>query len=301
MAVFLRRGWWFCRAVLHEVGVAVLNPEEWHDRVVKFPKTLMYVCSDTAIYAEIGELAQDSLIGLLIDESASHPSVLTNLEKLSNDGALSERQQVRFEEHISDVARGTILVSGLGTRTCYEKLIECLMSHNWYVQNPAIEMIESNGPQQLAELTQDQQTNLGRNILQAAEGTASNAIQFLENPTESPASWPSGVVQGIVLESFTNESDEIRFKDYNLEMVLSALDQLEGTPRDELIERVVESIDRGRPRGWINQRQVNPVIAKLNIYGWAERIVIALNPNPPKGVVEMAEQGIRDPEERLSR
>ena len=26
-----------------------------------------------------------------------------------------------------------------------------------------------------------------------------------------------------------------------------------------------------------------------------------LNPNPPKGVVEMAEQGIRDPEERLSR
>ena len=27
----------------------------------------------------------------------------------------------------------------------------------------------------------------------------------------------------------------------------------------------------------------------------------SLSPNPPKGVVEMAEQGIRDPEERLSR
>ena len=26
-----------------------------------------------------------------------------------------------------------------------------------------------------------------------------------------------------------------------------------------------------------------------------------VSPNPPKGVVEMAEQGIRDPEERLSR
>ena len=28
---------------------------------------------------------------------------------------------------------------------------------------------------------------------------------------------------------------------------------------------------------------------------------LILIPNPPKGVVEMAEQGIRDPEERLSR
>ena len=32
-----------------------------------------------------------------------------------------------------------------------------------------------------------------------------------------------------------------------------------------------------------------------------DTVMRKLSPNPPKGVVEMAEQGIRDPEERLSR
>ena len=34
---------------------------------------------------------------------------------------------------------------------------------------------------------------------------------------------------------------------------------------------------------------------------WDMTSNLQVNPNPPKGVVEMAEQGIRDPEERLSR
>ena len=36
-------------------------------------------------------------------------------------------------------------------------------------------------------------------------------------------------------------------------------------------------------------------------YWGIHHLHLGLNPNPPKGVVEMAEQGIRDPEERLSR
>ena len=58
-----------------------------------------------------------------------------------------------------------------------------------------------------------------------------------------------------------------------------------GTPTQE---RNVGTCDSNRqiPKGHVGARSPN--------------VPLLLSPNPPKGVVEMAEQGIRDLEERLS-
>ena len=235
MAVFFRRGIWFCHTILAEVGVSTLTNEEWHDRIGRFPKTLIRICTLPAIFEDIGELAQNSLVGSLLDESKTRSSILTHLERLNEAGALSKRQQERFTDRKSQMEISEIRAAGLSTKACYPMLIEAMESYNWYTQNPAISLVLSNGPDQAAELTEDQQVNLGRNILQAGEGGARSATGFLDRLDRDVKSWPLGIVRGIALEPFINEDHQIRPKDRQLRLVLSALAQLDDLQRDGLV------------------------------------------------------------------
>lgn len=276
MAIFFRRGTWFSRTMLTEVGVDVFSHDDWHDRSSRFPKILMRVCSIADIFKGIGKRAQDSLVGLIITESATRASVLTQLERLSLNGALTMRQQARFVEHVSEMSSSAIRSAGLRTKTCYGKLIDALKSHNWYVQNPAIDLIVSNGPAQAAELDENQQINLGRNLLQSGEGTAGSANEFLEKLSQDGASWPFHVVRGIALESFTNEGNQIRLKDRHLARVLSAIDHLQQRLRNELIEEISASVIAGAPKDWVDGDDLEKAIDFLKAYPWAAPLVTSL-------------------------
>ena len=270
MAIFFRRGMWFCRTMLAEAGVDILTNEEWHEKSSQFPKTLMTICSIVEIFSDIGEQAQDSLVGLILNESGTRASVLTYLERLNDKDALSRRQSERFLNGISEMPISAIRTSGLSTKTCYLRLIRAMKSHDFYTQNPAVLMIVSNGPDQATELTEHQQIDMGRNILQAAQGRARDAEEFLQQLSQNVTYWPFGVVQGIALESFTNENGEIRIKELHLPLIFDAIEHLSGTRRSELITCIVTSIDVGTPKFWRYPQEYSQIIGLLNAYSWAE-------------------------------
>jgi peptidoglycan/xylan/chitin deacetylase (PgdA/CDA1 family) len=277
MAVFSRRGIWFSRTMLLEVGVDVFSHDDWHDRTSKFPKVLMRICGVASIFKEIGKRAQDSLVGLILAESGTRASVLTHLERLNNSGALTKRQKARFVEHVSDMEISAIRSAGLSTLTCYEKLIDAMKSYNWYVQNPAIDLIISNGPKQAAVLDIGQQENIGRNILQAGEGSAGSANVFLEKLSDNGNAWPYDVVRGIAFETFVNEENEIRFKDRCLSKVLAALDSLKVTRRKQLVSALIKSINAGTPKySWLCCDDFQDIIDSLNDYPWSENFIKCL-------------------------
>lgn len=275
-AIFFRRGTWFSRTMLIEVGLDVFSHDDWHDRSSRFPKTLMRACSIAEIFKEIGKRAQDSLVGSIIAESGTRASVLKHLERLNVNDALTMRQQERFIEHVLGLQSSAIRSAGLSTNTCYEKLIDAIKSHNWYVQNPAIDLIISNGPDQAAELDENQQINLGRNLLQAGEGTAGSANEFLEALSQDGKSWPFNVVRGIALESFTNEENQIRFKDRHLGRALSAIDQLEDDQQEQIIAEIAASIDAGVPKDWVDQDDFDGPLDSLKAYTWAAPLLESL-------------------------
>lgn len=276
MAIFFRRGTWFSRTMLTEVGVDVFSHDDWHNRSSRFPKILMRVCSIADIFKEIGTRAQDSLVGLIIAESATRASVLTHLERLSINGALTIRQQKRFVKHVSEMSWSTIRSAGLSTKTCYGKLIDAMKSHDWYVQNPAIDLIVTNGPDQAAELDENQQVNLGRNLLQAGEGSARSADEFLEKLSQDGTSWPFHVVCGIAMESFTNEDNKIRFKNRHLGLVLSAIDHLQQERQDQLIANISKSVDSGATKYWVDRGGFENAVDSLKTYPWAAPLVASL-------------------------
>jgi len=189
---------------------------------------------------------------------------------------LTMRHQERFVEHVSEMPSSAIRSAGLTTKTCYGKLIDAMKSHNWYLQNPAIDLIVSNGPDQAAELDENQQVNLGRNLLQAGEGTAGSANEFLEKLSQDGTSWPFHVVRGIAMESFTNEDNQIRFKARHLGRVLSAIDHLQQELQDQLIAEISASVDAGVPKDWLDRDDFENAVDSLKAYPWAAPLVTSL-------------------------
>jgi hypothetical protein len=276
MAIFSRRGKWFSRTMLLEIGADVFSNDDWHDKTSKFPKVLMVVCGTESVFKGIGKRAQDSLVGSILAESGTRASVLSRLEQLNNSGVLTKRQQERFVKHVSEMGISTIRSAGLRTLTCYGKLIDAMKSYNWYIQNPAIDLIVSNGPDQAAELNEEQQINLGRNVLQAGEGHAGSANVFLEKLSQDGKLWPVDFVRGITIESFTNEDNQIRFKKYHLGRVLSAVETLAPKQRKQLITDVALSVDSGTPKARTDQDDFGDAIDILEDYTWTSPLVKSL-------------------------
>lgn len=93
------------------------------------------------------------------------------------------------------------------------KIISALKGHNWYLQNPAIDEITSS---KLNAAGLDSLFVLGRNILQAAEGSSNSAEAFIKNfrlrtqgvkPEKNKA-----LLDGIIFEIFFNSEGELREK-----------------------------------------------------------------------------------------
>lgn len=276
LAVFRRRGMWFSGAMLKEAGVDLISKEGWHDRLSRFPKMLVRICSGPEIYANIGRRAQDSVVGAILDESATRASVLKNLARLDEAGVLTERQSERFRKRITAMKSSALRAAGLSTKTCFDKVISALESHDWYVQNPAMDLVISNGPEQAKELSKSQQIVLGRNILQAAEGNARSAVRFMDRLAESGDSWPHGLVLGIAVEAFTNESNEIRFKDEHLDEVLAALEDLKPSQRKPVLDKVIESLGVGKPKAWVDKDDFDKIRKALKPYTWAKPLAACM-------------------------
>ena len=280
MAVFSRRGSWFSRELLRSDPGAIFTEEEWHDRVIRFPETTMEVCLIGDIFNVIGQSAQDSLVGLILEKAQTHARSLLRLEQLDVGSSLTKRQRERFIDGLKDLNITTVTASGLSTKYAHKRIVKALESYNWYAQNPAINLLTSNGPSQVAALHGDEQEELGRNVLQAAEGTASSAVAFLERLSEGEV-WPVGMIRGIVLESFINEESEFRLKSRNIGLVASALAQLQHCVRDELVSQVAATICAGTPKYRIRQNDFTETLQLLQEHSWATPLTIALDDKLP--------------------
>lgn len=269
LRLFIDRGFWFSHTMLTTVDTNILSPEEWHEKSCKYPKTLMRVCGNIDIFDKIGERAQDSVVGYIIDESENNPSILFFLDALKNKGVLTERQLARFNEHVFDMRCKDLIHTRIMTNTLYNNIIRDLKSYNWYTQNPAIQIIDSNGSEQIASLSEEQQIVLGRNVLQSAQGGARSAIDFIRKISTDNKIWPFSFISGIVIEAFVNEKHEIRFKTDLLDAILSILDKLECSDRDTIINKIILSVEKGRPKDhWITKTDFEDIIKFLLAKGY---------------------------------
>ncbi len=279
LKLFTWRGVWFTREVLNQKGATLLTHDQWHLKVAAYPVTLIRVARSVNVFANMGPLAQDSLLGRLIDLSqGGRASLLQYFERLLMEGVLSERQSQRLTEHIDAMDVRYLKSCGLTTKTTFNRIVTALKSRTWPVQNPAVKFFAANGPDQAAELTSEQLIVLGRNVLQAAEGSAGSCSSFLIDLKNDNARWPEDLLKGIVYECFTNEADQVRFKARHLGTVSSILESRDDVFAAVVVNTIVDSIRRGHIKHeWKGRNQFSEVCAIIRDYSWAGELVGVLN------------------------
>lgn len=275
------RGFWFSHTMLSVVMVDALNAHEWHDMLCKYPKTLMRICGNINIFGQIGELAQNSVVGYIIEESEKNPHILVFLDALKSEGLLTEQQLARFNGRIFDMKCEELIYARIRMSCLYENIIRDLKSYNFYIQNPAIQLIESSGAEQISLLSEEQQIVLGRNVLQSAEGDADLAIDFVKKiaMNDKVESWPFSFIRGIVMEAFVNEKHEIRFKTRHLKFILLITNKLEFSEQNIIINEITSLIKEGHPKAnWTDKSDFEEIIKLLSNqkYSWISPLSEAL-------------------------
>ncbi len=277
MALFTRRGEWFSRSFLAETQTGVtFSSDEWHGLMGQMPKTLARVCSKPSIFGQIGERAQDSLVGVILDEASTRPTVLTRLETLAEERALSRQQEKRFRAHVLSLEATVLRATRLKLTTCFRSIIEAVRSYHWYTQNPALDLVVASGVEQIKQLTEEDQIELGRNILQAAQGEANSAERILRTLSQSSAACPPAVVKGVALECFVNEEGEVRFKDKHLTLVLDAIAGLPNDVQRSVMDEVIAAIEEGTPRDGSDQERFRSVSEFVGAHSAGQRLAQCL-------------------------
>ena len=276
MSVFYRRGIWFTREILLMVDEPVFSQDEWHNMVGRFPKILGSVCNHREVFTDIGERAQDSLVGSLLDEAGTHPSALRRLETLGACGVLTTRQQERFEEKLSGMTIDAVRASGLQFKTCYPIFLTAIQSGEFDKQNLAIRTIQSRGPNQLSELSVEQKENLGRRILYAGYLSAWATGEFLSYLSQNAEIWPVSLLRGIALELFVGEDNTIWIKSEQLSPALSAIDAMHDEQRNCVIAAVVDALDQSEI-GLFSPARLDSVASILSSYTWSLPLVEILS------------------------
>ena len=197
---------------------------------------------------------------------------------MENKNVLTKRQQRRLHNKVNESEISDLKSSGLSTQICFKRIIKSLELHDWYKQNPAVELVMHNGAEETVSLEDSQQVELGRNILQAAEGGSNSCIHFLEKLSQDNNGWPKNILKGIALECFVNEDKKIRIKDKHLEYVLNTLDSIKPTVRKSIIDDIIADISQGEPKhSYFDRTDMSNITGFAASYKWLRPLYRELN------------------------
>jgi hypothetical protein len=245
MAAFFRRGVWFLRAYLAVDAGTHLAEWDVITGLTRCPRAAALTLAQGQFWPYLSEHAREIVVGELLENGRSSGEYLKALENLHSCGALSHREASRLTEAVASMDPSYLASAGLALTYFATTIIGKLKSHNWYTQNPAIQVLENVGPRAIGALSEDVQRELGNNVLQAADGSATAAIQFLDTVRSGSQLWPEAFVAGILEECFVNDRNEVRFKERELRRALGCLSGVNRRAASRIVRGTARRVREG--------------------------------------------------------
>lgn len=150
------------------------------------------------------------------------------------------------------IGYGALQSKGVPLGRYVELLLDDLESTQFSLQNKAVAALKAAGPQELADLDQMTQEQLGRMVVAAAHGTsysgsfeAQRFIEQLRSERKVNRQWPEAFIRGVLLEALLGE--DLRFypkMKYLSSVVKTALDH-EGSA--QILADVTNAIEGSEP------------------------------------------------------
>ncbi|MFB2350263.1 hypothetical protein [Priestia megaterium] len=226
----------------------------------KYPLIITKIFVKKDYWILLDESMKDSILGYLIEPIGNNgefeiPSIenLTSVLNLYNGNLLNDRHTERFKSTLEkcDVERKVSVGVPLGWYQ--EELISDLKTSNWYAQNPVVEAILALGVKKVNILDSEFLIELGRNILQAADGGAREAEAFVKSLSTSEFKSSPYLVEGVFLETFINENKRFRFKKYRLESMMAVI-----TAGEKETERILNNamilLENCSQKSWFQEK-----------------------------------------------
>ncbi len=265
--VIRRRTGWFVEGFLAEARPDLSEPR-WRivDLVLRRPIAASLMLGTPETFGLLPEQARGMVLGHLTNpvDSGSPTAKLLGLQRaraLAAADLLSQDELELVGARVEEASYRALQSAGVPLEIYADRLLNDLRSHNWDRQNPAAAALGNAGPNQVRALRPEEQELLGRNVLQAAQGSSFGAQGLIERIRRSPASWPGPFVLGLLLETLVDDEGRFRLKDEYLADALAV--SLAHGRAEETIGRAAEIVrgsePKGEPedyrsgRGWFNQ------------------------------------------------
>ena len=242
-----RRATWFTQGFIRRALPQVSNSWNLVEELSKHREAVV----DVMVHPEIFRELEDHPRGIIVRTIAGDKSrarALRRLSRLSDASLLAGDLAARYTTLMESADASALQAAGFAADVVVPKIVDGLKSRNWYSQNPAVNALRDAGPAAVATLPPAVQVDLGRNLLQAAEGDAVQAKAFVASLTEPEPVWPPSVIEGVVSECFVNEDGQVRFKREALDAAVRALVNVPPLERGPIVSRIADAIASGTPK-----------------------------------------------------
>lgn len=256
LAIFRRRGLEFGTTILR-IWRSEFSRANWDlvNIIQKYPHASSTLLCDDKIWKLLPQQAKDMVFGHLCepmeDGKPQHPTStgLQRLKILDSRNILNKRQSERLQNQLQSVPYNVLKGAGFPLNQYIHRIIEDLKSHNWYIQNPACEAVSDAGFDACNELNEAIQEELGRNILQAADGDAIGAKNMLnELLGKSGEKWPRAFVRGLLLETLVNERGSFRIKRkyFSEALTIACI----NPKANDILKKTVHDVQKSKPESF---------------------------------------------------
>ena len=233
--VFARRIQWFLEGMIEVCGTSLWQTLSIEELVDQYPRLGSLVLSHQLMFADLNEGVRDSVLGELCEHAATSQAHLERILALRSQAILSESETLRFRDTLDGIGIESLVARGVPLEMYARRIVAELASHTWPRQNPAATALTSAGGEQVKELDVALQEQLGRNVLQSADGTARASRALLGTLRSDATAWPNAFLLGLVGECFANEDGRFRIKRDRLREAVEALATLPEHRKREVI------------------------------------------------------------------
>ena len=222
-----------------------MKTNSFHEIVLVNDFIPLYVLTVPELYNELNKRTKDTIVANALNSEHYKYYKIKQIEPLFLNKSLSKENMELVKNSLLDLTFEDAEKFNLSLYFVYDLIIEKLKTYNWYIQSPAIKFIRKKSVSELNSLTEKQQEILGRNILQVANGTESEANNYLEEIKNNPNKYPISFIKGIIFEVFINEENYIRYKDRKIKEIIEIIENINDNSIETIIAELLNLMDKG--------------------------------------------------------
>lgn len=158
---------------------------------------------------------------------------------------LEENFSSKFSDILDEISLDSLIYCNVNSKIYFRKIIEYFKRYTFGYQNSAMRALYRIDLNQFDDV---QLEEIGRNILQSAEGNAWDCMDLIDNfyDEKNVKFHNINIVQGILNEVFVNENNYFRYKIGSVRRVLLMVHQYSN--HDDILNNLLSDIELSKPK-----------------------------------------------------